>query len=354
MRIIRTVFLVTLFASGALAQQMAILIGNVQEYTAVQQGVPAKKIIVSGANVTLTSKRDKTQKYGAVTDSSGNFRIEDIPAGEYVLFASRVVARGETASRMEVTEHLKLRQGEQRTENLILLIYIDLACGTRPDCTSIRETVTISADSTQRVDEVSKTVNVITGQEMRDRADFSLAETLRTIPGFRVQQLGGFGHVATIKTRGLRNQDTAILVDGVRLRDASAITGDVGSFLSDLTLTSVSKIEVLRGSGSSLYGTNAIGGTVDFQTPKPQPGFHGQLSVAAGGLGLTRFRGNVSDGTDDGKFGYNLALSQTAYTKGIDGQDNAHNTNFQSRIEYNPFSRTNIPDASLFRMLTFV
>ncbi len=125
-------------------------------------------------------------------------------------------------------------------------------------------------------------------------------------------------------------------------RDASAITGDASAFLSDFTLTSVSKIEVLRGSGSSLYGTNAIGGTIDFQTPKPQSGFHGQIGGAVGGLGLKRFRGNVSDGTNDGKFGFNLGVSRTVYTKGIDGEDDAHNTNFQSRIEYNPFERTNI------------
>ena len=177
---------------------------------------------------------------------------------------------------------------------------------------------------------------------MRDRADFALPETLRTIPGFRVQQLGGFGRTANIKTRGLRNQDTAVLIDGIRFRDASAITGDASAFLSDFTLTSVSKIEVLRGSGSSLYGTNAIGGTIDFQTPKPQSGFHGNVSTAIGGLGLGRFRGNISDGTKDGKFGFNVGAARTVYTKGIDGEDDAHNTNFQSRIEYNPFSKTNI------------
>ncbi|MEP7039871.1 MAG: TonB-dependent receptor, partial [Acidobacteriota bacterium] len=96
------------------------------------------------------------------------------------------------------------------------------------------------------------------------------------------------------------------------------------------------------GSGSSLYGTNAIGGVIDFQTPKPQSGFHGQIGGAVGGLGLGRFRGNVSDGTNDGKFGFNLGVSRTVYTKGIDGEDDAHNTNFQSRIEYNPFEKTNI------------
>jgi outer membrane receptor protein involved in Fe transport len=155
---------------------------------------------------------------------------------------------------------------------------------------------------------------------MRDRADFALPETLRTIPGFRVQQLGGFGTTANVKTRGLRNQDTAVLIDGIRFRDASAITGDASTFLSDFTLTSVSRIEVLRGSGSSLYGTNAIGGTIDFQTLKPTSGLQGQIGGAFGGYDLGRFRGNLSDGTTDGKFGFNLGVSRTVYAKGIDGE----------------------------------
>lgn len=219
---------------------------------------------------------------------------------------------------------------------------IQTQCGTKRNCGPIRETVTVSADATQTIDQVSKTVDVIDGQEMRDRADFSLVESLRTIPGFRVQQLGGFGRTASIKTRGLRNQDTAILIDGIRFRDVTAINGDASSFLSDLTLTSVSKVEVLRGSGSSLYGTNAVGGTVDFQTPETRTGTHGQIGGAFGGLGLGRFRGNISHGEGNGKFGINAGLSRTAYTKGIDGDDDANNTNFQTRVDARPFSKTRI------------
>ncbi|MEJ7847789.1 MAG: TonB-dependent receptor [Pyrinomonadaceae bacterium] len=207
---------------------------------------------------------------------------------------------------------------------------------------SVYESVTVSADARQPIDEVSKTVNIIDGQELRDRADFSLVETLRTIPGFRVQQLGGFGRTASIKSRGLRNQDTALLIDGVRFRDAASITGDASAFLSDFTLTSVSRVEVLRGPGSSLYGTNAIGGTVDFQTPAPQAGWHGQVSGNAGGLGLSRFRGNVSNGLSNGKFGFNVGVSRTDYREGIDKGDNANNTNFQSRTETKPLEKTSI------------
>lgn len=270
------------------------------------------------------------------TDGNGNFIFDDVASGTY-----EILVECSYCGRDTVKKEVDISSGQA------LRVEIELPR------VGISETVTIAADSRQTIDQVSKTVDVITGQEMRDRADFSLAETLKTIPGFRVQQLGGFGKTATIKTRGLRNQDTALLLDGIRFRDPSAITGDASPFLSDFTLTSVSKIEVLRGSGSSLYGTNAIGGVIDFQTPKPQKGWHGQVSGAFGGLGLARFRGNLSKGTSDDKFGFNVGISRTDYFDGIDGDDDADNTNFQGRIEYDPFKKTNI-SARLFVTDAFV
>lgn len=232
--------------------------------------------------------------------------------------------------------------------NIVAIAQQEAATPTPTPTITEEVTVNISAAKEQKIEQVSKTVDVITGQEMRERADFSLVESLRTIPGFRVQQSGGFGRLATIKTRGLRNQDTAVLIDGIRFRDPAAITGDASSFLSDFTLTSVSKIEILRGSGSSLYGTNAIGGVLDFQTPTARQGTHGQIGGAFGGLGLGRFRGLISHGLDNGKFGIGAGVSRTVYTKGIDGQDDAHNTNFQTRVDANPFSKTTISGRIFF------
>ncbi len=213
---------------------------------------------------------------------------------------------------------------------------------------TIREEVTVSAGESQTIEQVSKTVDTISAQEMRDRADFSFIESLRTIPGLRIAQSGGFGKVATIKTRGLRNWDTALLLDGIRFRDVTGINGDATAFLSDFTLTSVSKVEVLRGSGSSLYGTNAVGGTIDFQTPEAKRGTHGQIGGAFGGLGLRRFRGTIAHGTENGKFGITAGVSQTTYTKGIDGDDRANNTNLQTRLDFTPTSKTSISGRIFF------
>jgi vitamin B12 transporter len=203
---------------------------------------------------------------------------------------------------------------------------------------TIKENVTVSTGTSQPLEDVSKTVNVIDSKELKERSEFSLTDTLRTLPGFRVQQVGGFGRLTTIKTRGLRNQDTAVLLDGIRFRDAAAINGDASSFIGDFTNTNAFRIEVLRGSGSSLYGTNAVGGAVDIQTQEPKKGFHGGISGNFGGLGFQRYRGNISDGFD--KFGYSIGVSRTIFSKGIDKDDASYNTNFNGRIDYKPSYKT--------------
>lgn len=302
--------------------------------TSVRGRVSDEKGPVAGAVVTAVLVDDSDKTFSTITNADGEFYLSPRPAGTYLVSAS-------------FTRNNKHGVSATKTVRILYegLTEVDLEIISYEP---IREKVSVSVGESQTVEQVSKTVDVIDGQAMRDRADFSLIESLRTIPGFRVQQSGGFGRLATVKTRGLRNSDTAVLLDGIRFRDATAITGDASPFISDITLTSVDRIEVLRGSGSSLYGTNAIGGVVDFQTPNARQGTHGQIGGAFGGLGLGRFRGNISHGTDGGRFGIGAGVSRTVYTKGIDGDDDAHNTNFQTRVDASPFEKTHISGRIFF------
>ena len=285
-------------------------------------------VAVIGAEIKLYNSEYSFTAKTFQSNPGATYRFENVPPGSYTLEARAGLYK----------QNIIVESGK------VLTLDIDANLPSQPGFSrgSVGQVTVIAAGVTQGESEVSKTVNVISGQEMRDRADFTLVDSLRSIPGFRVQQLGGFGKTASIKTRGLRNQDTAVLIDGVRFRDAASITGDATPFLSDFTLTSVSRIEVLHGSGSSLYGTNAIGGVIDFQTPEPPNGWHGQVSVATGGLGLGRFRGNISNGSSDGKFGFNAGISRTVYTKGIDGDDYANNTNFQGKLVFQPMRKTHL------------
>ena len=317
-KLFSSIVLLLLVTVAGYAQSGSTINGRVTRSASatVVQGVPGSTVIL---------ERDGENKGELVSGGAGSFAFPGLSAGEYIVTVLCSQCTGGKVSRTVSVDGMTSAS-----------IEVELLRGIG------QETVTVSSDGLQFWSEVSKTVNSIGGQEMRDRADFSLPDILRTIPGFRVQQSGGFGKAAVIKVRGLRNHDTAVLLDGVRLRDVSSISGDAAAFLSDITLTSVSKIEVLRGPGSALYGTNSIGGTIDFQTPEPKAGWNGQLSSAFGGLGLRRFRANIGNGTKDGKIGFLSGISRTDYSRGIDGNDDAGNTNFHTRVEFNPDDRTNI------------
>lgn len=309
-----TIFLLTfLLTISALAQNGASVSGLV-----MMNDKP-----VANATVNLTAPKGKT--ITVQTDADGKYSFSNLTPGVYKISA----LNGNFATSREIT----LAQNQALTTDL------DLVLGARRSVPyTIKETVTISAGTSQTVEEISKSVSVLSGEEIKNRNEFALNDALRTVPGFRVQQLGGFGKVSNIKTRGLRNQDTAVLLDGQRIRDASAITGDVGSFLSDLTATNVQKIEILRGSGSSLYGTNAIGGVLNIQTAAPTNEFRGSLLAEGGGLGLVRGRAVFSDTIS--KFGYSAGVSHQNFKDGIDGQDAARNTTIQPRFDINLTAKT--------------
>jgi iron complex outermembrane receptor protein len=198
---------------------------------------------------------------------------------------------------------------------------------------AVNEQVVVTAQgSVQPVDEVSKAITVVDQNEIEDRDESTVTEALRTVPGLRVQQLGGPGSFTSIKTRGLRNEDTAVLIDGLRFRDAAAITGDASGFLEDLIVTDVSQVEVLRGSGSSLYGTNAIGGVINLVTNEGGGPFHGSVLGEGGGLGLFRGRAQGAGGFRNDSVIYSAGFSHLNVTRGVDSQDKSRNTSGQGRV----------------------
>jgi vitamin B12 transporter len=269
---------------------------------------------VTGAVVTVYARQAQL-RLTTRTDASGAYRFARLMPGEYLVEAD---ARGFAP----VAAHtVTLTRGQDATLDLALEVAAVRA-----------EVVVTAADAPQPVDEVSKAISTVTLREMDERDEASIPESLRTVPGLRVQQSGGPGALTTIKTRGLRNQDTAVLVDGLRFRDPSAPQGDASGYISDLLVTNVSRVEVLRGSGSSLYGTNAIGGVVNIVTDEGGGPLRGQLLAEGGGLGLFRGRAQVAGGTTDGRIAFSAGLAHLNVTRGIDGDDAARNTSGQGRV----------------------
>jgi vitamin B12 transporter len=267
-----------------------------------------------GATVTLYG-REHTFSLTTTTDSAGTYRFDRLAPGEYLVEAE---AEGfASASARQVV----VERGQAATLDIPL------------ELSGVRSTVVVTAsDTPQSVDEVSKAVTVVDRQEIDERDESSIAESLRTVPGLRVQQLGGPGSFTSIKTRGLRNEDTAVLIDGLRFRDAASPQGDASGFLEDLIVTDVSRVEVLRGSGSSLYGTNAIGGVINLVTDEGGGPFHGNVLGEGGGLGMFRGRGQFAGGSRKDTIVYSAGFSHLNVTRGVDGQDEARNPSGQGRV----------------------
>jgi vitamin B12 transporter len=193
-----------------------------------------------------------------------------------------------------------------------------------------RVVVTASGDL-QTANEVAKALSVVDAQNLEARHEFSVVDAIRTVPGVSVQQLGGPGSFTSIKLRGLREQDTAVLIDGVRFRDAGAPQGDATGFVGELYLTNLDRIEVLRGSGSSLYGSHAVGGAINLITRTGSSTPTGKVAVDIGSLGFARAEGHAGGGTPGERATFSLGAGHTRTTKGVDGDDSAVNSSVQGR-----------------------
>jgi vitamin B12 transporter len=274
----------------------------------------AQGAAVANATVTLYARTNHARAH-ATTDSNGTYRLTRLINGEYLL---TVEAAGFARSVQTVT-----------VENQATKLDFSL------DVSGLNATVIITASNTpQAVDEISKSVSAISATEIELRDEFSLAEALRLTPGLRVQQNGGPNAFTAIKTRGLRNEDTALLIDGFRFRDASSIAGDALSFISDLLIVNPNSVEVLRGSGSSLYGTNAIGGVINLVSDEGGGAPHGQVQFEGGQLGLFRGRGTLAGGLYENRFVYSAGLAHLNVANGLDGDDKARNTSAQGFARY--------------------
>lgn len=111
---------------------------------------------------------------------------------------------------------------------------------------------------------VASSVTVIDSNEIEKSKESNLLNLLRRIPGVEINQSGGAGRLSNIFIRGSNSNQVLILYNGIRLNSSTT-----GAFdLSDIKTENIEKIEILRGSHSVIYGSEAIGGVVNIISKK--------------------------------------------------------------------------------------
>lgn len=150
-------------------------------------------------------------------------------------------------------------------------------------------------------------VEVITRQDMERRNVQNVQQALDLIPGLKISQdSGSWGDKGKVGIRGLDPKHTLVLLDGQRLRGGHADSPD----LQQVSLAMVERIEVVKGPGSALYGSDAVGGVVNIITKsapdEPTVSVEGML----GGRNTQQY--SVVTGLPAGDFG---GLASYTYNK---------------------------------------
>jgi iron complex outermembrane receptor protein len=157
-----------------------------------------------------------------------------------------------------------------------------------------RQTVVVTAAARPvELGSVTRTLTVITRQQIDELPVSSIAEVLRLASSVDVKARGVRGVQADFSLRGATFGQVLVLVDGVRLNDAQSghHNGDI-----PVPLDLVERIEVLYGPGSSLFGADAVGGTINIVTRRESGE---SLMVQGGSFGLVagQAQGDFTRGT---------------------------------------------------------
>jgi Fe(3+) dicitrate transport protein len=235
---------------------------------------------VPGATLEIVELKRRT-----ISDAAGGYRFADLPLGEYAI---RITADGYSAF---TSPAYRIGGGER--------INRDFAFSEVRG--SVNQVDVIGTDS-DAIGEIPGSVALITGAELWASHPIDANEMLRRVTGVHVRE--DSGPVAlrlNIGIRGLnpdRSRQVLVLEDGIPL--ALAPYGEPELYYSP-PIDRMKRVEVLKGSGSILYGPQTIGGVVNFVTPDPPQRPSGTFEIVRGQRDFLNIRGGF--GGTIGKLG---------------------------------------------------
>lgn len=224
--------------------------------------------IVSGAEtVPFATVNIKGTTLGTVSDANGGFALKQVPAGNHIL---RIQSVGYKPVEISVSEN-------DLSKNLLIQLETD-----RIGLNEI--VVTANRYETNR-QEAPVIVNVLNASILQSGNAVCMSDGLSLSPGLRVEnncQNCGFQQV---RINGLEGPYSQILIDSRPI--FSALSGVYG--IEMIPLAMIEKVEIVRGGGSALYGSNAIAGTINIITREPV------RNTIEAGLHYTSIAGTAAD-----------------------------------------------------------
>jgi vitamin B12 transporter len=161
---------------------------------------------------------------------------------------------------------------------------------------SLDEVVVVANKAPEPLSKVGNSVTVLDADAIKASQLPVLSDLLATTPGLNVARAGGIGQPTSVFIRGAESDQTVVVIDGVQLNDPSEPGGQFD--FENLLTSNVSRVEILRGAQSTLYGSQAMGGVVNITTADPDSPLGGGVTAEGGSHDTGYFSGNVGGKND--------------------------------------------------------
>jgi vitamin B12 transporter len=146
--------------------------------------------------------------------------------------------------------------------------------------TSLEEVAVVANRAPEPLSKIGDSVTVLTDEDIQASQAIIASDLLAQTPGISVARTGGVGQPTSVFIRGAESDQTVVIIDGVKMTDPSLAGG--GFDFEDLLIGDISRIEILRGAQSTLYGSDAIGGVINITTADPTQKSAGNVSIEGG------------------------------------------------------------------------
>jgi vitamin B12 transporter len=176
---------------------------------------------------------------------------------------------------------INLRLSVAGTVLLCLSAFVAGAADTAGRDSSLEEVI-VATRAPVSAEKIGNAVTVLSDKAIAQSQATVVSDLLATTPGVMITRNGGPGSPTSVRIRGAEDTHTLVLIDGVQINDPASPSG--GFDFGTLLVGDISRIEILRGSQSTVYGSQAIGGVVSVTTREPQGGLGGDFQAEGGDL----------------------------------------------------------------------
>jgi outer membrane receptor for ferrienterochelin and colicins len=216
---------------------------------AAQDIVVVGHVVSEGEHIPFASVFLEGTQKGTTTDATGHYMMVDLPAGEYTLIARAIGFK-------------------QKKEKVVLVpgATLEVKFDLETEVLSVDEVVVTGTKTFKRQTESAVIVNVMDSKAIQAVSANTVSDILNFQPGLRMEVDCQTCNYSQLRMNGLGGAYSQILINGRPV--LSPLTGLYG--LEQLPSQMVERIEVVRGGASALYGSSAIGGTVNIITKIPE------------------------------------------------------------------------------------